>query len=288
MTTYGSEQQAAVTNGYQRDYWAVEGPQLYARHGERWQRMAAPYGTAILEAAALRPGERVLDVGCGHGASTMAAAEHVAPGGSVVGVDISAAMLQPARLAAAGVDNVEFVQADAQVHPFAADAFDVVISQFGTMFFQDPRAAFANLRRALRPGGRMAWVCWQEPLRTGWIAVSMGVAVPLLGRPPELGEPGAPGPYALADGDRLRDLVTAAGFESVSLDAVTRPQLVGDDVDDTVGFVMSLPETQQLFAGAPAETLTAATAALRDAFAPHAGPRGVILDATAWLVTARR
>jgi SAM-dependent methyltransferase len=186
----------------------------------------------MLDAAALRPGERVLDVGCGHGTSTIAAAERVAPGGRVVGVDISAAMLEPARQAAAEVDGVEFLEADAQVHPFPVGSFDSVISQFGTMFFADPGAALGNLRRALRPAGRLAFVCWQEPLRTGWIAVSMGVAVPLLGRPPDLGDPGAPGPYAFADGNRLRHLVTGAGFESVTLEPVTRPQPVGDDVDD--------------------------------------------------------
>jgi SAM-dependent methyltransferase len=277
-------------NRTQREYWANDGPRQYQEHGDRFEAMAAPFGQAMLDAARLQPGERVLDVGCGHATTTIEAAERVAPAGRVVGVDISTTMLQPARqrVAAAGLDNIELLEADAQLHAFDPGSFDAVISRFGTMFFEDPEAAFANLARALRPGGRLVFVAWQDPLNSEWIAVALGAAVAQLGRAPQLGSPGAPGPWAFADGDRLTRLITKGGFRNVRLETVTRPQRIGDDVDDAVGFILSLPESRQLFAGAPEDAVAAAVAAVRAAFAPYTGAEGVVLDGTAWLVSADR
>jgi SAM-dependent methyltransferase len=277
-------------NREQREYWATEGPRQYQEYGETNEALLAPFGQAMLDAAQLQPGERVLDVGCGYGTSTLEAAEGVAPSGRVVGIDISAAMLEPARqrVAAAGVDNVALLQADAQVHPFEPASFDVVISRFGVMFFDDPEAAFANLARALRPGGRLVFACPQDPLRSEWVRIAFGAAVGALGRAPDLGPAGAPGPFALANGDRLARLLTAAGFRDVALEGVTRPVRVGHEIDQTVRFVMSLPQSQQLFTGAPQDVLGAAVEALRGAFTPYAGSNGVVMDSTAWLVSARR
>jgi SAM-dependent methyltransferase len=144
-------------NRAQQDYWETDGPRQYRQFGDTNEALLAPAGQAMLDAAQLRPGERVLDVGCGFGTSTLEAAERVAPSGRVVGVDISAAMLQPARerIAAAGADNVELLHADAQAYAFETGSFDAVISRFGMMFFEDPQAAFTNLARALRSGGRL-------------------------------------------------------------------------------------------------------------------------------------
>ena len=277
-------------NRTQREYWANDGPRQYQEHGDRFEAMAAPFGQAMLDAARLQPGERVLDVGCGHATTTIEAAERVAPAGRVVGVDISTTMLQPARqrVAAAGLDNIELLEADAQLHAFDPGSFDAVISRFGTMFFENPEMAFANLARALHPGGRLVFVAWQDPLNSEWIAVALGAAVAQLGRPAQLGSPGAPGPWAFADGDRLTRLITKGGFRNVRLETVTRPQRIGDDVDDAVGFILSLPESRQLFAGAPEDAVAAAVAAVRAAFAPYTGAEGVVLDGTAWLVSADR
>jgi SAM-dependent methyltransferase len=174
------------------------------------------------------------------------------------------------------------------VAAFDAASFDVVISRFGTMFFDDPGAAFANLARALRPGGRLAFTCWREPQMTEWVAVAVGAAVKLLGRPPQLGPAGGPGPFALADGDRVRSLVEVAGFTDVSLESITRPQRVGTDAADVAAYVMSLPESKHLFAGESEEVLGDTSSALQAAFAPYCGTHGVVMDATAWLVSARR
>ena len=278
-----------TANRAQRDQWN-EGQTRYDKRADRWEEVWAPFGEAMFEAARLQPGERVLDVGCGYGTTTIEAARRVQPGGRVVGVDIAAAMLAPARrrVVAVDLDNIELLEADAQVHAFGVESFDAVISRFGTMFFEDPEAAFANLARALRPGGRLAFVCWQHPLKSEWIAKALGAAVAALGQPPDLGAPGAPGPFAFGDGDRLRRLLTAGGFRDVTVDSVTKPQRIGDDADDAASFLMSIAEDMQVFADAPDDAVAAARDALRAGYAPYAHSQGVVLDGTAWLVSAHR
>lgn len=280
--------QAAEMNLAEREFWAAEGPQQYAEHGARWETMMAPFGAAMFDAVALEPGEHVLDVGCGWGATTVDAAECVAPTGRVVGVDFSAPMLETARQRTSGLNNVTLLEADAQVHQFEPESFDAVISRFAAMLFDDPPAAFANLHRAVKPGGRLAFVCWQGPLNTEWVAVALSAAARLTGRQPDLGEPGAPGPFAFADRDRARSLVEAGGFAEVTLESITRPQRIAKDTDDAAEFVLTLPESKQLLDGAPQQVRAALADALREAFTPYAGPHGVITDASAWLVTARR
>jgi len=277
-------------NRAQQDYWETDAPRQYRQFGDTNEALLAPAGQAMLDATQLRPGERVLDVGCGLGTSTLEAAERVAPSGRVVGVDISAAMLQPARerIAAAGADNVELLHADAQAYAFETGSFDAVISRFGMMFFENPLAAFTNLARALRAGGRLVFVCPQDPLKNQWVVVAFGAAVAALGRAPDLGAPGAPGPFAFADGDRLTQLLTGGGFRDVRLESLTRPFRIGRTIGEAVNFILSLPESKRLFAGAPQDTIDAAATALHAGFAPHAGERGVVTEATAWLVTAHR
>ena len=275
-------------NRLQLEAWDTEGARQYLEYGDSNEALFAPFGRVMLEAARLKPGDQVLDVGCGHGTSTLAAAEQVGPSGRVAGVDISEAMLEPARkrVAGTGVENVQLMKADAQVHAFDAGSFDAVISRFGTMFFEDTRVAFVNLAHALRPSGRLVFVCWQDPLKNEWVAVALGAAVEALGRAPDLGPPGAPGPFALADGDRLGQLLTEGGFRDVTLESVTRPVRIGRDLDHAVGFIMSLPQSQQLLVGAPPDVADAVVAKLHAAFTPYAGSRGVVMDATAWLVSA--
>ena len=266
-----------------------EAQEFWVREAGRWDGTSGRFGDAMLEAADLEAGQRVLDVGCGAGSTTVDAARRVAPNGAALGVDISGPALELARerAAAAGLEAVDFIEADAQVHSFEPGAFDAVISRFGTMFFGDPVAAFANLRHALRPGGRLAVVAWQGPFESEWTTVAVNVAIAHFGRPPDLGVPGGPGPFAFADGDRFKSVVTACGFRDVTLDAIARPMLMGSDVEDVVGMVAATPQSKGLFAGQPAAKVEAAIAGLRDAFAPYARGEGVVMNGTAWLLTAR-
>ena len=280
---------ATRPNAEQKEFWAREGEE-WVRQATRYDDMNGRFGEALLDAAGLQPGERVLDVGCGNGATSLETARLVDPGGSVVGVDLSAPMLALARRRAtdAGLSNVEFVEADAQVHRFELGSFDVIISRFGVMFFEDPEAAFANLAGALRSGGRLAVVVWKDILESEWIIVPGAAAAEHVGFP-DLGPPGAPGPFALADGDRVREILGGAGFSDVSLEAVARPMRIGDDVDDVTEFITSLELVRDgLFAGKPEDKVAAAVAAARAAVVPYQGPDGVVMNGTAWLVTARR
>lgn len=155
------------------------------------------------------------------------------------------------------------------------------------MLFDDPAATFANLHRALRRAGRIAFVCWQDPTKVEWITVALAAAIPVVGRPPVLGEPGAPGPFAFADGERVRRLVAAGGFSDVTVEPVIRPQRLGFDPAEAAAAVMRLQETRDMLDGTPEGTEQQASAALVEAFAPYAGPSGVVFDASAWLVSAR-
>jgi SAM-dependent methyltransferase len=270
-------------------HWAEENTELYLREGERIEAINGPFGDVMLEAASLRSGERVLDIGCGLGSTTIEAAKRTATSGAAFGVDISRPLLQRARRRAvdAGVENVEFLEADAQTYKFDEATFDAVISRFGLMFFDDPEAAFANIAKAVRPDGRLAVVCPGEPLQTEWIRTTFTAVAPHVGLP-DLGPPGSPGPFMFADPDRLTATIRNGGFRDVSIDAVVRPVRLGDNVEDVAAFITSLPEGRHLLAGKPDEQVAAAVQALKMAFRHHAGPQGVIVDESAWLATARR
>ena len=194
----------------------------------RYDRMNEPFTALILDAAAFRPGAQVLDVGCGCGGTTLAAARLIAPGQGV-GVDLSCPMLARARARAeaAGLSNAVFQQGDAQVHPFGPARFDTVISRFGTMFFADPVAAFANVRSAVRPGGRLIFVCWQPLAANQWLLVPGAALTEHVPPPPGFGSGDGPGMFAFADPDRVRPILAAAGWRDIEITSEPRSILVG-------------------------------------------------------------
>jgi SAM-dependent methyltransferase len=222
--------------------WATDDGRHWVAEADRYDELNARAGEALMQAAALQSGERVLDVGCGNGATSLEAAERVRPGGSVVGLDVSAPMLALARERAAswGAANVEFVEGDAQVHPFQAGNFDVVVSRNGVMYFDDPSSAFAYLRRSLRPGGRLSFTAPQGLDRNEWIMAAGAAAAPILG-PPQGVAPGQPGPMGLADPDRTRKILEGVGFTDLTVEDVTVPVCIGTDVDDALAFICSIP-----------------------------------------------
>jgi SAM-dependent methyltransferase len=234
----------------------------------------------------LTPGTAVLDVGCGCGDTTIEIARRVAPG-DVLGIDISAPMLTRAAQQAqvAGV-AARFELADAQTYTFEPARFDVLFSRFGVMFFVDPGTAFTNLRAALRPGGRLGFACWQALPDNPWMAVPMMAAAQhvTLPQPPA---PGAPGPFAFADPDRVRAILEGAGFRDVRLADHRTTLTVGGagPLDRAVDFLLQMGPTAALLRGAD-DTLRARVAgAVREALAPHHTPEGVRMSAAAWLVT---
>jgi SAM-dependent methyltransferase len=230
-------------------------------------------------------GDRVLDIGCGTGLTTREAARAAAPG-SVVGVDVSERMLDRARelTAAEGLDNVRYELGDAQVHGFEPAAFDVAISRFGTMFFADPAAAFANIAAALRPGARLVLMVWQRLEGNEWvraIAAALGDAA----------QPPAPGldPFSLGDAEATRRLLEGTGFERVRFAEVHEPVFYGPDVDAALeavlGFEMTSAALETQSEGQGVRTVERLRATLA---ANYSTERGVALDSRAWLITARR
>jgi SAM-dependent methyltransferase len=276
-----------MANADMVDYWNGRPAEVWATQAERFDSMLAPFGRRLLMAAVLKPGERVLDVGCGNGAISLEAARAVGPGGRVTGLDLSVPMLGVARRRAEeqGMD-VDFVQGDAQTASFD-QPFDVVVSRFGVMFFDDPVAAFANLAKAARPGGRLCFVCWQEMFANEWMAVPAMAMVAHVGIP-ELPEPGAPGPFALADAQRTRGLLESARWSEVTVKEHKDGMRMGRDPEDVVDFMLSDEMGRRLVEGKDPEAVQAGTEATLEALRPYATPEGVVLDGAYWLVTAHQ
>jgi SAM-dependent methyltransferase len=276
--------QVDPTNVEQANAWDGDEGVYWAEHAEQFDRSVAAYHSRFLDACELRPADRVLDVGCGTGQTTRDAARR-ARDGHALGVDLSARMIEYARRRALdeGVANASFEQADAQVHPFAEASYDAVISRNGAMFFGDPDAAFANLARALRPSGRVALLTWQSPAANPWFRdlVSALAAGRDLPQPP----PDAPGPFSLADPDRVHALLTKAGFAHVSVAGINQPMSWGVDVD--AAYQQALGVLGWLLRDLDADGQARALDALRATLAAHNGPDGVQFDSAAWLVTAR-
>jgi SAM-dependent methyltransferase len=274
----------APSNAAQERAWEGADGQYWAANADLMEGTPARYDSALLDAAGIGAGSRVLDVGCGTGSLTRAAAGR-APRGTALGVDLSTAMIEVARqrAASAGAANAAFLRADAQVHPFPTAAFDVIVSRTGASFFGDLPAAFANLARATAPGGRLALLTWQSLTRNEWI-VEIGGA--LAGRALPEPPPGAPGPFAFADPDRAREVVGGAGFADVRVADVREPVLLGPDPDAACELMAGL--LGWLVADRDAAGRERARADLRATMQAHEGPDGVTFGSAAWLVTAVR
>jgi SAM-dependent methyltransferase len=275
----------AASNLEQLRAWDGEEGDYWARHADRFDDSVAGYHGPLMAAAGIGPADRVLDVGCGTGQTTRDAAR-LAPAGHALGVDLSGAMLRVARARAdaEGVRNASFLQADAQVHPFEAGGFDVVISRTGAMFFGDRAEAFANLARALRPGGRLALVAWQPVPANEWFVSVMGALA--AGRDLPSPPPEAPSPFALSDPARVVPLLEGAGFTTPALTPLSEPMRFGDTPEEAHAFLAGLLDwlVRDLDETRRRRALDDLMAVLR----AHATPAGVLLGSAMWLVTARR
>lgn len=277
-----------MANAVQTEDWNGEIGAFWASHTDRYDAMLSRLTSRLVGAAKVAPTDRVLDVGCGCGETTRIVAR-LASAGMALGVDLSAEMIGLARRQADrdGLGNARFQRADAQVHQFPEGDFDLVLSRAGVMFFDDPLMAFANLHWALRSGGRLALLCWQEFARN-----DMGV-VPLSALAahvtvPDRGDQNAPGPFSLADPDRIRELLLGAGYQGVRVDPVTEPVLMGANADDATTFWAQIPAIRAMLVSAKPAAAARAIDAVRKALTAHERADGVWLGSAAWLVTASR
>ncbi len=279
-------------NAEQIAYWNESAGPRWVAMQDALDEQIAGLGIAAMDRLAPAPGEHVIDVGCGCGQTSMELGRRVAPGGRVTAVDISRPMLERARerVGAAGIDGVTFVEADAQTHPFTRGAADAVFSRFGVMFFADPTAAFTNLGGALRPGGRLGFVCWQGPQQNPWMMLPVMAIAQHVTMPPPPG-PEEPGPLSFADEARVRRILGAAGFADVALEPLEAVLTVGGgraSLDDAVQFVFGLGMAAAALKAATPEQRSAAAGAVRETFRPFHGPDGVRMPGATWIVTARR
>ncbi len=282
---------ASGPNAEQFQYWNEAGGEKWVALHRLIDAQIAPLGRATMDRAGIAAGERVLDVACGCGETTLEIAQRVGPAGTVLGVDISAVMLDRARQIAreSGVQQVRFEQADAQTHALPAQAFDVLFSRFGVMFFADPDAAFRNLRSALRPGGRLAFVCWQSLPENPWMFVPIMALAQHIQLPPPPA-PDAPGPFSFADAQRVRGILSRAGFADVALEELRTTLNVGGggDLDQAVDFLLQTGPAARVLREAGAQVSSQVTGAIREALVPYVTPNGVQMGGAAWIVTARQ
>ncbi len=268
-------------NAQQVTYWNEAAGPTWADLQAPLDRQLQPLGRRAMAELDLGPGKRVLDIGCGAGETTL---DLAVTGAHAVGVDISRPLLDVARRRSEGRPDVEFLEADAQTYPFEPASFDAVFSRFGVMFFADPPAAFANIRRALKPGGRLVFVCWRAPADNPVISLPMMAALPHVDSPPPPPEPGAPGPFAFADPELVRSILTAGGFSDVAV--TPHHEAIGPgDLETTLGLALRVGPLGALLRENPGKR-DDVVAAVRAALAPHDGPEGVKLGSATWIVTA--
>jgi SAM-dependent methyltransferase len=276
---------ADPSNARQVDAWDGNEGAFWTSQAQRFDETLANCHGPFLDAAAINRGDDVLDVGCGTGQATRDAAR-IATSGSVRGVDLSSQMIEFARNTAAeeGLDNVVFQQGDAQVYPFEPAAFDAVISRMGSMFFGDPVAAFTNIYRALRPGGRLTLLTWNDINENEWLtefrsAMAVGRDLPT---PP----PDAPSPFAFCDPDRVSTILGTAGFVDVTFEALREPMCFGPDPEGAFDFVREL--TGWMLEGLDSAGRDAALAALRSTITEHINDNGVTYQSATWIVQAEK
>jgi SAM-dependent methyltransferase len=281
---YVMAQHNADRNDQSGERWVV--------HQARLDAMLAVFGQAALEAAAPAAGERVLDVGCGAGASSLALAARVGPGGQVLGVDISEPLIGRARALTPQDTPALFRVADASSAELPEGAFDILFSRFGVMFFDNPTGAFAHMRHALQPGGRVAFICWRGVAENDWMRLPMG-AIKGIVPPTAPPDPEAPGPFSFGDRERVARILTAAGFTDIAIAPFDASVPFGEGatrdaaIDDAVEMAIEVGPLSRVLADQPDNIRARASAAVRAAFATRPGERSVMIDGAAWIVTAR-
>jgi SAM-dependent methyltransferase len=282
----------SATNAYQVADWNGPNGERWVANQARLDQMLAVFGDAAIAAGAPAEGEHVLDVGCGAGAASLALAACVGARGRIRGVDISEQLIGRARELAPADAPITFELADAGSAALPEAAFDLLFSRFGVMFFDDPVAAFAHMRGALKPGGRLAFVCWRGTEENDWVRLPMG-AIRSIVPPSAPPDPEAPGPFSFGDRNRVAHILAAAGFSGIAIVPFDHIIPFGQGatregaIDDALEMAFEVGPLSRALADQPDDIRARAAVAVRAAFAARPGERSVMIDGAAWIVTAR-
>lgn len=275
-----------ASNHQQAELWNVTNGPVWVELQAVLDRMLAPLEARLTQLAFPGEGARVLDIGCGAGATTLAMAQRLGPSGLSLGVDISGPLIDAAKAQAAarGLDQAAFICADAQTHAFEAEAFDSVISRFGVMFFDDPVAAFENIRRAAAPGAGLAFVAWRSPAENPFMTTPARALAPML--PPQpMPDPNAPGQFGFADAERVRRVLAQSGWREVEIERLDAPCVVA--AEDLMAYAMNMGPTGAALRQADRALRERAETTVRSALQPFMDGEVARSTAACWWVTAK-
>ena len=279
-------------NSDEIEYWNSVAGQIWTDSNRLFDHMFEPLADLAIARAALKPGERVLDIGCGCGTTTLLVAERVAPGGTITALDVSTLMLAKARERAKSAPvPIQIINADAETHDFAPSSFDVMFSQSGVMFFTNPNTAFANFYRALKPGGRLVFVCWRDPDVNPWFMLPVESVLHLAPEGFELPHAGAPAsPFSFAPQEKVEAMLAVAGFTDVRHEAHSINIRIGEgDLDDCVDLAFKVVSPiRGIFSQASDSDATAVVDAVRAALAPYHTGNHIEIAGSVWVVSSRR
>lgn len=274
-----------LANQAQSELWNSRGGEVWVEQQHLLDRLFLPFEHLLADTVAASNGRDILDIGCGAGATTLAAARRLAPEGQCTGLDISVPLITAARRRAEdeGLSNAHFIAGDAQHHAFAPDSFDAIISRFGVMFFDDPAAAFANLRQAVRDGGDLTFIAWRSPRENPFMVAAEQASAPYL---PALAprEPDAPGQFAFADADRVRRILEPT-WRDIEIQPLDMPCTLS--ADDLATYAARMGRVGQMLPDLDAATRTTVIQAVNQAFEPFMTDGVARFTAACWLVRGR-
>lgn len=279
-----------MSNAEQIEYWNGDAGKRWAQEDNTMARLLSPVCAALLEHADIQGSRKAMDIGCGGGSQSLMLAQHLGAEASVLGVDISAPMLKVAQeKVALAVDaaQLSFLEADASSHNFAADSFDLLFSRFGVMFFDEPVGAFSNMRSALSDTGKLAFCCWQPLADNDWTRIPLQAAlqhVPM----PETPDPHAPGPFAFADPQRVRSILSDSGFGNIAIESFTPDIRFGEapTLQQSVRELAMIGPVSRLLTGQDSELMEKVFGAMEEVLTPYYRDGALLLRGAIWFVTA--
>lgn len=274
-------------NADQIAYWNGPGGRHWTDRQQLQDVVLAPVSKILIDRATVKAGEAIIDVGCGCGATSFDLLKQVGATGRVTGIDISEPMLGRARELAPANAPVEFVLADATVYPFAPESADMLFSRFGVMFFAQPTDSFANMRKALRPGGRLAFACWRTPRDNPWMMLGLQEAYKFVPKLPEV-KPDDPGPFSFASEERVRGILGGAGLSDIKMERadLSLDIATGRGLEAALETVLAIGPASRALDNQPTDRIEAATQSIRTMLAAHQKGDTVPLGGSIWIVTA--